>query len=68
MHRSRPPSSPAGSTTRPVADHVAQFLTVMATVDGTVDEQKIATVEAFASALDVHADYIRQLGAWPSGT
>ena len=46
-----------------IADHVAQFLTVMATIDGTVDDAKIATVEAFARALDVHADYVRQLGA-----
>jgi hypothetical protein len=46
-----------------LADHVTQFLTVMATIDGTVDVQKIATVDAFARVLDVHADYVRQLGA-----
>jgi hypothetical protein len=46
-----------------LADHVAQFLTVMATIDGTVDDAKIATVESFAAALGVHADYLRQLAA-----
>jgi hypothetical protein len=53
----------AGIDDAAVAGHAAQFLTVMATVDGAADEQKIVTVEAFASALNVHADYIRQLGA-----
>ncbi|HEV7733587.1 MAG TPA: hypothetical protein VGR62_15580 [Candidatus Binatia bacterium] len=44
-------------------DHTAQFLTVMALVDGTVDDVRIARVLAFADALDVHADYVRELGA-----
>jgi hypothetical protein len=58
------PAELAAAITDPtVADHVAQFLTVMATIDGTIDDDKIATVEAFAAALGVHADYVRQLGA-----
>ena len=44
-----------------VADHAAQLLTVMALVDGTVDEKKIATVESYAAGMDVTGDYIRQL-------
>ncbi len=44
-----------------VADHAAQLLTVMAVVDGTVDEAKIAVVTEYAAALGVHADYVRQL-------
>ena len=46
---------------RDLADHAAQLLTVMAVVDGTVDEAKIGVVESYATALDVTADYIRQL-------
>jgi hypothetical protein len=44
-----------------LADHAAQLLTVMAVVDGTVDDAKIEVVEEYASALGVAADYVRQL-------
>ena len=44
-----------------LADHAAQLLTVMAVVDGSIDEAKIAAVETYATALGVHADYVRQL-------
>jgi hypothetical protein len=44
-----------------VADHAAQLLTVMAVVDGTVDEAKIEVVTEYAAALGVYADYVRQL-------
>ena len=42
-------------------DHVVQFLIVMALVDGTVDRRKIAIVDAFAQALGVREDAVRQL-------
>jgi hypothetical protein len=44
-----------------LADHAAQFLAVMAVVDGTVDEEKIGRVLADAGTLGVHADYLREL-------
>jgi hypothetical protein len=44
-----------------LADHAAQLLTVMAVIDGTVDEAKIKVVEDYAIALGVTGDYIRQL-------
>jgi hypothetical protein len=44
-----------------VANHAAQFLAVMATIDGTVDEAKISSVLRYADALGVHEDYLRQL-------
>lgn len=40
-----------------------QLLTVMAFVDGVVDEAKINLVLAYADALQVHADYIQDLVA-----
>lgn len=42
-------------------DHVVQFLIVMALVDGTVDQAKIAEVNAYARALGVRDDAVRQL-------
>ncbi|MFO1324649.1 MAG: hypothetical protein U1F15_11365 [Burkholderiales bacterium] len=42
-------------------DHVVQFLIVMALVDGTVDAAKIDEVDAFAQALSVREDAVRQL-------
>lgn len=44
-------------------DHAAQLLTVMAVVDGVVDDARIATVLRFADALGVDADYLHQLSA-----
>ena len=44
-----------------VADHAAQLLTVMALVDGTVDEARIVVVIDYATAMGVEADYVRQL-------
>ncbi len=44
-----------------LADHAAQFLAVMAVVDGTIDEEKIARVLADAVTLGVTADYLREL-------
>ncbi len=41
--------------------HVAQFLVVMALVDGTIDAARIAVVAAYARALDVDEDAVRQL-------
>ena len=41
--------------------HVVQFLIVMALVDGTIDRRKIAIVDAFAQALGVREDAVRQL-------
>jgi hypothetical protein len=41
--------------------HVVQFLIVMALVDGTVDNAKIALVVEYARALDVREDAVRQL-------
>ena len=43
------------------ATHVAQFLVVMALVDGAVDQAKIAVVVAYAHALGVDEDAVRQL-------
>ena len=40
-----------------------QLLTVMAFVDGVVDEAKINLVLTYADALEVHADYIQDLVA-----
>jgi hypothetical protein len=42
-------------------DHAVQFLTVMAMVDGTIDEAKIARVVAFADALGIREAYVRDL-------
>lgn len=42
-------------------DHVVQFLIVMAVVDATVDRAKIRVVDAFAQALGVREDAVRQL-------
>ncbi|MFO1304452.1 MAG: hypothetical protein U1F54_12005 [Burkholderiales bacterium] len=42
-------------------DHVVQFLIVMALVDGTIDRGKITVVDAFAGALGVREDAVRQL-------
>lgn len=42
-------------------DHVVQFLVVMALVDGTVDTARIAQVDAFAQAMGVREDAVRQL-------
>jgi len=42
-------------------DHVVQFLIVMALVNGTIDTAKIAQVDAFAQALGVREDAVRQL-------
>jgi hypothetical protein len=41
--------------------HVAQFLVVMALVDGVVDEAKIRVVIDYAAGLGVHEDGVRQL-------
>jgi hypothetical protein len=41
--------------------HALEFLAVMALVDGTVDAHKIAVVAGSAAALDIHADYLREL-------
>ena len=46
---------------RALAEHAAQFLVVMALVDGTADEAKIAVVQEHAKALRVHDDAVRQL-------
>jgi hypothetical protein len=51
----------AAITDADLANHAAQFLTVMATIDGDVNQAKIATVLRYASALGVHEDYLRQL-------
>jgi hypothetical protein len=42
-------------------DHVVQFLIVMAVVDATVDRAKIRVVDAFAQAMGVREDAVRQL-------
>src|SRR5215218_10029047 len=44
-----------------LADHAAQFLAVMAVVDGTIDEVKVGRVLADADTLGIHADYLREL-------
>jgi hypothetical protein len=44
-------------------DHAAQFLTVMALVDGTVDAGKIAAALVYARALGVEAGYVHDLAA-----
>jgi hypothetical protein len=54
----------------PAADdrtHVAQFLVVMALVDGAVDEGRIAVVVEYAGALDSHEEGVRQLAALGRG-
>ena len=65
------PISPAeladAATGHELADHTAQFLTVMATIDGKVDDAKIETVVGFAAALGIHEDYVRQLSALAHG-
>lgn len=48
-------------------EHAVGFLSVMATVDGTVDPAKIAAVEDYATALDVHGDDVRQLAELAAG-
>ncbi|HEX6310904.1 MAG TPA: hypothetical protein VF152_04710 [Acidimicrobiia bacterium] len=50
-----------------LADHTAQFLTVMATIDIAVDDAKIETVQRFAAALGVHEEYLRELAALAEG-
>jgi hypothetical protein len=50
-----------------LADHAAQFLTVMATIDVDVDPAKIAAVLRFGDALGVHEDYLRELAALAQG-
>lgn len=45
----------------PDRDHVVQFLIVMALVDGRVDREKIREVDAYAQALGVREDAVRQL-------
>jgi len=42
-------------------DHAVQFLTVMALVDGAIDEAKIDPVVAFAGALGIRDAYVRDL-------
>jgi hypothetical protein len=62
------PSELADAISGPdLANHAAQFLTVMATVDIDVDEAKIETVLRFSTALGLHEDYLRQLAALASG-
>ncbi len=46
-----------------LAEYAVRFLTVMAFVDGVLDENKIATVLEYAAALDVHEDYLQELTA-----
>ncbi len=46
---------------RDTATHVVQFLLVMALVDGVVDQARIPAVVAYAAALGVHEDAVRQL-------
>jgi hypothetical protein len=41
--------------------HLVQFLIVMALVDGSVDQKKIAIVLEYADALGVHEDAVNQL-------
>ncbi|MGH9033777.1 MAG: hypothetical protein ACRDZV_16760, partial [Acidimicrobiia bacterium] len=50
-----------------LADHAAQFLTVMATIDVAVDDAKIETVLRFSNALGLDEDYLRQLAALAHG-
>lgn len=42
-------------------EHVVQFLIVMAVVDATLDHARIRVVDAFAQALGVREDAVRQL-------
>jgi hypothetical protein len=42
-------------------DHAAQFLTVMALVDGAIDAARIARVAAYADALGIRDGYVREL-------
>jgi hypothetical protein len=44
-----------------VRTHIVQFLIVMALVDGSVDQKKIAIVLEYADALGVQEDAVRQL-------
>lgn len=46
---------------RDTATHVVQFLVVMALIDGAVDQAKIGLVVAYAGALGVDEDAVRQL-------
>ena len=50
-----------------LAQHAARFLAVMAFVDGAIDRAKIARVLAYAAALGVHEDYLRQLAEAAAG-
>jgi len=50
-----------------LAQHAARFLAVMALVDGAIEPAKIARVEAYAAALGVHGDYLRQLAEAAAG-
>jgi hypothetical protein len=44
-----------------LTQYAVRFLTIMALVDGVIDENKIAPVLAYARALDVHEDYLQDL-------
>ena len=44
-----------------VADSALRFLAVIALVDGAADEKKIAAVMEFATALNIHEDYLKEL-------
>jgi hypothetical protein len=56
------PADLAASVTDPkVRDHAVSFLCVMATVDATIDAEKIAVVAKYATALERHPDEVHQL-------
>jgi hypothetical protein len=46
---------------RDTAEHAAQFLAVMALIDGTLDRAKIDVALGYAAAFGIHEDYVRQL-------
>ncbi|HXY95039.1 MAG TPA: hypothetical protein VEP49_21455 [Acidimicrobiia bacterium] len=48
-------------TKRADAEHLAGFLTVMAMVDGVLDEGRIRTVEDYVRALQLHEPFVRDL-------
>ena len=62
------PSELVAAVTRPrLRSHAVSFCCVMATVDGKIDDDKIAVVVNQAAALDVEAEPVRQLAEAAKG-
>ena len=56
-----PPALAAALADDDQAESAAMFLTVMALVDGTLDDDRLASLQSFAAALGVHQDFLLDL-------